>query len=71
MLNDHVIWTQPNKVNMSEVDCGRSNKWDGLWTEGNKTETWSMKCGLKEMRWNMNNEVWTEINKVKYEQWSR
>ena len=39
------------------MDCGRRNEWDGLWPEGNKQETWSMKCGLKEMRWNMNNEV--------------
>ena len=39
------------------MDCGTWNEWDGLWTEGNKNETWSMKCGLKEMRWNMNNEV--------------
>ena len=39
------------------MDCGRWNEWDGLWTEGNNNETWSMKCGLKEMRWNMNNEV--------------
>ena len=30
---------------------------DGLWTEENKNETWSMNCGPKEMRWNMNNEV--------------
>ena len=56
-LNDNVIWIQPNKVNMSEMDCGRWNEWDGLWTEGNKNETWSMKCGLKEMKWNMKNEV--------------
>ena len=27
------------------------------WTQGNNNETWSMKCGLKEMRWNINNEV--------------
>ena len=46
------------------------NKWDGLWPEGNKNDTWSMKCGLKEMRWNMNNEVWTERNEIKDEQWS-
>ena len=39
------------------MNCGTWNQWDGLWTEGNKNETWSMKCGLKEMRWNMNNEV--------------
>ena len=56
-LNDHVIWIQPNKVNMNEMDCGRWNEWDGLWTEGNKNETWSMKCGLKEIIWNMINEV--------------
>ena len=36
---------QPNKVNMNEMDCGRWNEWNGLWTE---------------RRWNMNNEVWTE-----------
>ena len=42
------------------MDCGRWNEWDRLWTEGNKNETWSMKCGLKKMKcglWNMNNEV--------------
>ena len=38
------------------MDCSRWNEWDGLWTEGNKNETWSMKCGLMEMRWNMSNE---------------
>ena len=48
---------QPNKVNMNEMDYDRWNEWDGLWTEGNKTGTWSMKCGLKEMTWNMNNEL--------------
>ena len=30
MLNDHVIWIQPNKVNMNKMDCGRWNEWDGL-----------------------------------------
>ena len=39
------------------MDCGTWNEWDGLWTEGIKNETWSVKCGLKEMRWNINNEV--------------
>ena len=53
----HVTWAQPNKVNMNEIDYVRWNEWDGLWTEGNNNETWSMKCGLKEMRWNMNDEV--------------
>ena len=56
-LNDHVIWIQPNKVNTSEMGCGRWNEWDELWTKVNKNETSSMKCGLKEMRWNMINEV--------------
>ena len=48
-LNDHVI--------SGKMDCGGWNEWDGLWTEGNKHETWSMKCGLNEMRWNMISEV--------------
>ena len=38
------------------MDCGTWNEWDGMWTEGNKNETWSMKCGLTEMCWKMNNE---------------
>ena len=56
-LNDQVIWIQLSKVNTNMMDCDRWNEWDGLWTEGNKNETWSMKCGLKEMRWNMSNEA--------------
>ena len=52
------------------MDSARWNEWDWLWAEGNKNETWSMKCGLKEMRWNMNNEMWTEENNMKHEQWS-
>ena len=24
-------------------------EWDGLWTEGNNNETWTRKCGLKEI----------------------
>ena len=39
------------------MGCGRWNEWDELWTKVNKNETSSMKCGLKEMRWNMINEV--------------
>ena len=61
---------QPNKVNMNEIDYGRWNEWDGCglkeikmkhdqwsvdWRKWN--ETWTMKCELKEMRLNMNNEV--------------
>ena len=48
---------QPNKVNANGMDYGRWNKWDGLWIEGNQNETLTMKCGLKEKRWNMSNEV--------------
>ena len=49
------------------MDCGMWNEWDGLSTEGNKNETWSMKCGLKEMRWSMNNEVWSDGYEMKHE----
>ena len=62
---------QPNKANVNEMDCDRRNTWDGLWIDGNKNETWTMKCELTDLRWNMNNEVWTEGNKMKHEQWSR
>ena len=44
--------------------------WDGMWTERNKNETWSMKFWVKEMRWNMNNKVWNEGHEMKHEQWS-
>ena len=27
-------------------------------------------CGLKGKKWKMNNEVWTEGNEMKHEQWS-
>ena len=49
---------QPNEVNMNEMDYGRWNEWDGLWTKGNKNETWSMQCGL------------TERSEMKHEEWS-
>ena len=66
---------QPDKVDMNEMDYGRGNEWDGLWTEENKNETWSMKRGLKErkgkeMRWNIKNKVRIEENEMKHEQWS-
>ena len=35
-LNNDLIWVQANKVNANEMDYGRWNEWDGLWTEGNK-----------------------------------
>ena len=47
---------QPNMVNVNEMDYDRWDEWDRLWTEGNK--------------WNMNNEVQTEGNEIKHEQWS-
>ena len=56
---------------MKEMDYGRWNEWDGYWTEGKKNETWSIKCGLKKMRWKKNNEVWTEGNEMKHEQWNQ
>ena len=74
-LNDHVLRVQPNKAKINEIDYGRWNEWDGLWTERNKNETWSISvgwkkwdetCGMKEMRWNMG----TEENEMKHEQWS-
>ena len=61
---------------MNEIDYGRRNEWDGLWTERNLKnmnkncglrkwdEIWTIKCGLKERRWNMNNEVKTEGNEI-------
>ena len=32
------------------MDCGRWNEWNGLWTEGNKNETWTVNCGAKEIK---------------------
>ena len=63
---------QPTKYGKCERDDrDRWNKWDGLWTEGNKNETCSMKCRLKEMTRNINNEVWIDAEVMKHEQWSR
>ena len=28
-------------------------------------------CGLKEIKWNMVSEVWTEGNEMRHEQWNR
>ena len=49
---------QPKKVNMNEMDYGRWNEWDGLWTEGNKNEAWSVTCGLKETYGTKWDETW-------------
>ena len=54
---------------MNEIDYGRLNEWDGLWTERN-LKNMNKNCGLKKMRWNMNNKVWTEGKEMKHEQWS-
>ena len=54
---------------MNEIDYGRWNEWDGLSTEGN-LKNMNKNCGLKKMRWNMNNNVWTEGKEMKHEQWS-
>ena len=43
---------QPNMVNVNEmVDRGRWNKWDGLWTEGNK---------MKHVQWSVDWRKWEE-----------
>ena len=55
--NDDLIWAQSNIANVNEMDYSRWNEWDGLETEGNEMKHETMKCGLKEVRWNMNNEV--------------
>ena len=53
---------QPNKLNMNEIDYGRlkeikmkHGQWSVDWRKCD--EMWTMKCGLKEMRLNINNEV--------------
>ena len=48
---------------MNEMDCGlkevkmKHDQWNMDWRKWD--ETWTIKCGLKEIRWNMNmnNEV--------------
>ena len=52
-------WTMVDEKN--EKDYGlkeikmKYDQWSVDWRKWD--ETWIMKCGLKEMRWNMNNEV--------------
>ena len=36
-----------------------------------KDEMNEMDCRLKEIKWNMNNKVWTEGIEMKQEQWSQ
>ena len=55
-LSDDVKCVQTNMVNVNEMDYGKWNEWDEL--------------KLNEMRWNMNNGVWTEGKEMKHEQWS-
>ena len=47
---------QPNEVNVNGMVYGRWNEWDRLQNEGNKI--------------NMINEVWTEGNDMRHEQWN-
>ena len=42
---------QPNKVNVDEMDYGRWNEWDGLWTERNE---------MKHEQWNVDWRKWDE-----------
>ena len=46
----------------------KHDQWGVGWRKWD--ETWAMKCVLKEMRWNMSNEVCTEGNEMKHEQWN-
>ena len=45
MINE--VWAQGNEM--------KHEQWSVDWRIWD--ETWTMKCGLKEIRWNMNNEV--------------
>ena len=55
---------------MNEKKMKKKNEWNE-WKKKkkkklNKNQAVSMKCGLKEIRWNMNNnEVWIHGNEVK------
>ena len=43
-----------------------------MWTRWTVVDEMNeMDFELKEIKWNINNEVWTEGNEMKYEQWSR
>ena len=61
---------QPKKINMNEMDYGRWNEWDGLWTEGNENETWSVKCGLKETYGRKWDETWAVTCGLKDMRWN-
>ena len=52
------VWTERNEM--------KHEQWSVEWKKLDKA--WTMRCGLKEMRWNMINEVWTEGNEMKLEQ---
>ena len=53
-------WSMVDEMN--EIDCGlkgnqmKHERWNVDWKKWDKT--WTIKCGLKEMWWNMNNEVY-------------
>ena len=44
---------QQNKINMDEMDYGRWNEWDGLWTKGNKHNQWDVDWGKSDETWTM------------------
>ena len=46
-MNEMYRWLKEMKMKHDQWSAD-SRKWD---------ETWTIKCGLKELRWNMNNEV--------------
>ena len=52
-------WTKAGEMNemdykLKEIKM-KHDQWSVDWRKWD--ETWTMKCGLKEMRWKMNNEV--------------
>ena len=51
-MNGDLIWVQPTKYGKCERDDrDRWNKWDGLWTEGNK---------MKHVQWSVDWRKWQE-----------
>ena len=49
---------QPNMINMNKMDYGEMMKWMRWTVDLRKwAETWTMKCWLKDLRWNKNNEA--------------
>ena len=54
-LSDDVKCVQTNMVNVNEMDYGKWNEWDELWTEWNemKHEQWSVEWRKRDETWIM------------------